>query len=64
MNISVRIQKNVITADIECCIVEVATNDCKYVTAEHIPISVGYIWQGNFKYYIGLNCTKGLLVIY
>ena len=33
--------KNVITADIEFCIVEVATNDCKYVTAEHIQISVG-----------------------
>ena len=47
--------KNVITADIECCIVEVATNDCKYVIAEHIPISVGYIWQRNFKYYFGLD---------
>ena len=35
--------KNIITADIECCIVEVATNDCKYVIAQHIPISVGYI---------------------
>ena len=33
--------KNVITADIECCIVEVSTNDCKYVIAEHIPIAVG-----------------------
>ena len=50
--------KNVITADIECCIVEVATNDCKYVIAEHKPISVGYIWQGNFKYYFGLDCIK------
>ena len=26
--------KNVITGDIECCIVEVATNDCKYIIAE------------------------------
>ena len=50
--------KNIITADIECCFVEVATNDCKYVIAEHIPISVGYIWQGNFKYYFGLDCIK------
>ena len=50
--------KIVMTADIECCIVEVATNDCKYVIAEHIPISVGYIWQGYFKYYIGLDCIK------
>ena len=50
--------KNVITADIECCIVEVATNDCIYVIAEHIPISVGYIWQGNFKYYFGPDCFK------
>ena len=50
--------KNVITADIECCIVEIATNDCIYVIAEHIPISVSYIWQGNFKYYFGLDCAK------
>ena len=51
--------KNIITADIECCIVEVATNDCKYLIAEDIPISVGYIWQCNFKYYFGLDCIKG-----
>ena len=50
--------KKVITADIECCIFEVATNDCKYVIAEHIPISVCYIWQGNFKYYFGQDCIK------
>ena len=31
----------------ECCIVEVATNDCKYVITEHIPISVGHVWQVN-----------------
>ena len=37
-------KKNIITADIECCIVEVATNDCKYIIAEHIPIkSVFYL---------------------
>ena len=41
--------KNIITANIECCIVEVATSGCNYVIAEHIPISVGYIWQCNFK---------------
>ena len=34
----------------ECCIVEVATIDCKYVIAEQITISVGYIWQSNFNY--------------
>ena len=50
--------KNIITADLECCIVEVATNSRKYVIAEHIPISVGYIWQRNFKYYFGLDCIK------
>ena len=50
--------KNIITADIECCIVEVVTNDCKYVIAEHIPISVGYIWQCNFKYYFSLDCIE------
>ena len=50
--------KHVITADIECCIVEVATNDCKYVIAGHITICVGYIWQCNFKYYFGLDCIK------
>ena len=50
--------KNTITADIECCIVEVATNGYKYVIAEHISISVGYIWQCNFKYYFGLDCIK------
>ena len=47
--------KNIITADIECCVIDVTTNNCKYLIAEHIPISVGYIWQGNFKYYFGLN---------
>ena len=50
--------KNIITADIECCIVEVSTNDLKYVIAEHIPIAVGYTWQGNFKHYFGLGCIK------
>ena len=50
--------KNVITADIECRIVEVATNGCKYVIAEHIPKSVGYNWQCNFKYHFGLDCIK------
>ena len=50
--------KNIITADIECCIVEVSTNDCKYVIAEHIPIAVGYTWQGNFKHYFHLGCIK------
>ena len=50
--------KNFITADIECCMVEVSTNDCKYVIAEHIPIAAGYTWQGNFKHYFGLGCIK------
>ena len=50
--------KNIITADIECCIVEVSTNDLKYVIAEHIPIAVGCTWQGNFKHYFGLGCIK------
>ena len=52
--------KNIITADIECCIVEVSTNDLKYVIAEHIPIAVGYTWQGNFKHYFRLGCIKRL----
>ena len=51
-------KKNIITADIECCIVEVASNDYKYVKAERIPISIGYIWQGSFKYYFDLDCIK------
>ena len=50
--------KNIITADIESCIVEGANNDGKYVIAEHISISVGYIWQGIFKYYFDLDCIK------
>ena len=50
--------KNIITTDIECCIVEVATNGSKYVIAEHIPISVGYIWRCNLNYYFGLDCIK------
>ena len=58
MNTNVRIYKNIITADIEYCIVEVTTNDCKCVKAEHIPIAVGYTWQGNFKHYFGLGCIK------
>ena len=50
--------KNIITADIECCITDVSTNDLKDVIAEHIPIAVGYTWQGNFKLYFGLGCIK------
>ena len=57
--------KNIITAGIECCIVDprsgftdVSTNDLKYVIAEHIPIAVGYTWHGNFKHYFGLGCIK------
>ena len=57
--------KNIITADIECCIgdprsgfSDFSTNDCKYVIAEHISIAVGYTWQGNFKHYFGLGCIK------
>ena len=58
--------KNIITADIERCIVEVSTNGYgeawsethKYVIVEHIPIAVGYTWQGNFKHYFGLGCIK------
>ena len=42
--------KNIITADIECCVVNVTTNSNKYVIAEHIPIIVGYTSQSNFKY--------------
>ena len=53
-----QIIKNIITADIECCIVEVTTNDCKYVIAEQVPIAVGYTGQGNFKHYFGLGCIK------
>ena len=41
-----------------CCITDVTTNDCKYVIAQHIPIAVGYTWQGNFKHYFGLGCIK------
>ena len=50
--------KHIIAADIECCIVEVANNDCKYVVAQHIRISLRYIWQDNFKHYFGLDCIK------
>ena len=50
--------KNYITADIECCVVAVTTNSNKYVKAEHKPISVGHIWQSNFKNNFGLDCIK------
>ena len=50
--------KNIITADIERCIVNVSSNYCKYVIAEHIPINFGYIWQDKFKHYFGLHCIK------
>ena len=50
--------KNIVTADIECCVVDVSSNDCKYIIAEHISITVGYILQNNFKYCFGLDCIK------
>ena len=52
--------KNIITADIECCVTNVSNSTSKYVIAEHIPMSVGCIWQCNFKYYFGLVCIKRL----
>ena len=66
MNTNVRIFKKIITADIESCIVEVSTNGYgeawlethKYVIAEHIPIALGYTWQGYFKHYFSLGCIK------
>ena len=50
--------KNIITADIESCVVDVTTRTLKYVITEHIPISVGFIWQSYFKYYFSLDCIK------
>ena len=51
-------RKNIITADIECCVIDVTTNNCKYEIAENIPISVGYIRLGNFNNYYSLDCIK------
>ena len=56
--------KKVITADIECCIVEVATNDCIYVIAEHIPISVVTSGRVISNTTSVLIVSKDLLVIY
>ena len=50
--------KNIITVDIVYCVTNISTSTSKYVIAVHIPISVGYIWQCNFKYYFGLDCIK------
>ena len=47
-----------ITADIKGSVVDVTTNNCKYVIAEKMPIRVIYIWQSNFKHYLGLDCMK------
>ena len=35
--------KNIITADMECCVVDVTTGGNKYVIEKHLPVSVGYI---------------------
>ena len=53
-------QKYIVTADIECCVVNVATynNYNKYVIDEHIPISVVYLFNTQSKNYIGLNYIK------
>ena len=45
-------------ADLECWVADVTTKTHKYEIAEHIPISVGCIWQNNFKYYSGLDFIK------
>ena len=37
--------KSFTTADIECCGADVTTNSNKNVIAEHIPISLGYIFK-------------------
>ena len=57
MNEHKRQKKNII-ADKEYCVIDVTTNSNKYVIAEHIPKSVGYIWQSSFNYYLGLECIK------
>ena len=48
-------QKNIITADRECCVVDVTTKTHKYVIAEHIPRSV--VTSGN----VILNTTSVLI---
>ena len=50
--------QNIITADIECCVVDVSTKSNKYVIAKQIPIAVGYKSNNNFKHYFGLDCFK------
>ena len=60
-------RKKFITADIECCVVDVTTNSNKYVIAEHTSISRGYKWRSNgeevpfndnSESYFGLDCLK------
>ena len=43
------VKKNTKTADIECCVVNITTHRNKYVIAENIPISVGYICEAQPK---------------
>ena len=50
--------RNIITADIEYCVVDVTTKTHKYVIAEYIPISVGYISQTNFSFQFDLDSIK------
>ena len=68
-----RIKKYTIIADIECCVINITehgetsakpfhgsaksyTN--KYVIAEHIPISVGYMFKGETNCCFSLDCIK------
>ena len=58
--------KNIITADIECCVINITeqgetstkSHTNKYVIGEHIQISVGYMLKGNSKHYFGPDCIK------
>ena len=73
MNINDR--RRFITAGIECRIVDTSPAQAKSQIeawsktnnlniAERIPISVGYMFKGNFKYYFAQYCLKNLLLIY
>ena len=54
----------IITTDIECCVVNVSSTYSKYVIAEHMPISVGYICKIISNRTLVWTVSNDLLVIF
>ena len=52
--------KNVIYSDIECYMdsTNKKIGDNTYKISDHVPIAIGFSWNGDYKSYFGPDCIK------